>query len=450
MRKYYLAMLAALCVFLPLPACVSAQLSLHDAETDIAVEKGLICWFEGNTEKAEKILSELTDSGTANPVPYHALAIMVIDRQHDYPRALRLYNRHRALAPNHTREYRAILPLLDKYAAQGCVQAQLMRARLTEWGLAGSIDFSRGMLFLRRAADGGYAQAQRELGILYETGIGVEKNIHKAMSFYSAAALQNDAPAMKDLAVLLFRRAKNDRARIDTALNLLRISAEADFADAQMIFAKICDNGVCVKQDKRKALYWCEKAAQNGCAEAMYALGWLYEHGRGVKKSASESLKWYEDAARNSDANAQFRLGVMYYTGTVVKEDHVRAYSFFKRAAEQGNVSAWYNVAWMNKNGDGTRKDFEEARKWFIRSAMAGNREAQYNLGVMYANGDGTEPDSEEAMFWFELSRLSGNKNAQENIDAIAKSLNAAAKDRAVRRAKTAFKRMAPSSQQND
>ena len=104
----------------------------------------------------------------------------------------------------------------------------------------------------------------------------------------------------------------------------------------------------------------------------------------------------------------------------------------------------------MNKNGDGTRKDFEEARKWFIRSAMAGNREAQYNLGVMYANGDGTEPDSEEAMFWFELSRLSGNKNAQENIDAIAKSLNAAAKDRAVRRAKTAFKRMAPSSQQND
>jgi TPR repeat protein len=450
MKKYTLSVIIALFAFFMLTCCTSAASpSLHDAETNASIEKGLIDWFEGRTEKAEKIFNELVDSGTANPVPYQALAIIVIDRQRDYPKAARLYNRHRALAPNHTGEYRAILHLLDKYTDLGCVQAQLMRARLTEWGLAGSLDFSRGMLFLRRAADGGYAQAQRELGILYETGIGVEKNVRRAMGYYSAAALQNDAPAMKDLAVLLLRSAKKDRAQIDTALNLLRTAAEADFPDAQMIFAKIYDNGVSVKQDKKRALYWCEKAAQNGCAEAMYALGWLYENGRGVKKSDAEALKWYEEAAKNNDANALFRLGVFYYTSSS-KKDHVKAYRFFKSAAEQGNITAWYNVAWMSRTGDGTKTDYEEARKWFTRSAMTGNKEAQYNLGVMYANGDGTEPDIEEAMFWFELARLSGNKDAQKNIDAITKSLSPAARDRAVRRAKTTFKRIAPGSHSDE
>ncbi len=51
-------------------------------------------------------------------------------------------------------------------------------------------------------ADAGVAKAQLVMGILYQVGIGVEQNGHKALRFYRAAAEQNDALAWKNMGTI--------------------------------------------------------------------------------------------------------------------------------------------------------------------------------------------------------------------------------------------------------
>jgi TPR repeat protein len=49
--------------------------------------------------------------------------------------------------------------------------------------------------WLTRAAQAGYAQAQNNLGALYERGAGVEQNLNNAGQLYSLAANQGHGPA---------------------------------------------------------------------------------------------------------------------------------------------------------------------------------------------------------------------------------------------------------------
>lgn len=410
------------------------------SKSDKRTAQGLRAWFSGQEREAEEIFFRLTRENSPDPVPYHALAILLSDRQEDYPRITELYNRHKELSPKSGEAYGAILPLLDEHARKGCVQAQLLLARVQDWGLCAVPDGIPPMLWLRRAADGGYAQAQRELGLLYETGERLEKDTARAVALYSEAAAQNDAFAMKFLAVLYL--SGNKSAYKKTAFELLKQADRANLPEAQLLLARLYQTGTFVKKDMKQAVQWYKKAAQNGSAEAMNILAWRFENGAGVAKSPAQALKWYKSAAERGDHNALFRLGVLYYTGKHVAADHAQAFEYFKKAAEHGDVTAWYNVGWLNKTGDGTTQNFQEAKTWFERAALTGNSRAQINLGVMYANGEGVPVDFEEACFWFELSKLCGNEDAQQGLNFVTPQLDDAAKDRARRRAQRAFQQM--------
>ena len=418
---------------------------IAQTEEDKRVAAALKKWFEGDVEAAEAEFSAMAEAKTENPVPYHALAVMLGDRNADRVRATDLMNRHRYLLPYGQDCYLAVLPVLEEYALSGSVQAQLLLGRTLSYGGAGRYWSAKAMLMFRRAADGGYAPAQRELGSMYETGRGVTKDLRTAERLYAQAAAQGDAYAMTALAVLYINSAeggaKSGDARSDRAVSLLDKAASMRSADAEIILAKMYQNGIYFKKDDGAAVGHYKKAAEYGSSEAMGIMGWIYEQGKFAEKSAELSLKNYRAAADCGNDNALFRLGALYYTGNMVKEDHAEAFRYFKRAAELGHVVAWFNVGLMYVNGDGTERDAEEAKVWFERSARAGNAEAQSNLGIMYSIGDGAKEDPEEAYFWFALSKLNGFDSSNE-LKSVAKKLDAAAIDRAQRRAKTMYSRM--------
>src|SRR5438309_9048594 len=53
---------------------------------------------------------------------------------------------------------------------------------------------------------------------------------------------------------------------------------------------------------------WYRKAAEQGHADAQFALGACYANGRGVGKDEVEAGKWYRKAAEQGHAEAQCRL----------------------------------------------------------------------------------------------------------------------------------------------
>jgi TPR repeat protein len=52
-----------------------------------------------------------------------------------------------------------------------------------------------------------------------------------------------------------------------------------------------------VLKDDKQAVYWCQKAADQGYAEAQYNLGVSYTFGKGVLKDDKQAVYWYQKAA---------------------------------------------------------------------------------------------------------------------------------------------------------
>ena len=108
-------------------------------------------------------------------------------------------------------------------------------------------------------AERGNAQAQFNLGMMYENGQGVRQDDAEAVKWY-------------------------------------RLAAEQGFAQAQSNLGVMYDNGQGVRQDYAEALRWYRKAAEQGVAEAQYNLGVMYDSGRGVRQDLHLSKEWFGKA----------------------------------------------------------------------------------------------------------------------------------------------------------
>jgi TPR repeat protein len=131
-----------------------------------------------------------------------------------------------------------------------------------------------------RAARAGHALAQFQLGVMYCTGEGVEKDLTRGVAWYEAAAKQGHALGQFNLAVMLSK-------------------------------------GQGCELDLKKAAAWFESAAEQGMAAAQLALGDALASGAGVDKDIEAARPWYEKAAQQGNEVARQRLNANG-TGEVV------------------------------------------------------------------------------------------------------------------------------------
>jgi len=154
-----------------------------------------------------------------------------------------------------------------------------------------------------KAAKQGNAGAQRSLGLMYRSGLGVPKNDAEAARWYRKAAEQGNAGAQRSLGLMYL-------------------------------------SGLGVPKNDDEATHWYRKAAEQGNAGAQRFLCSMYRSGIGVPKNDAEATRWYRKAAEQGNAGAQFSLGWMYHNGKGVSRDYIEAYKWFNLAAAQGNEQA--------------------------------------------------------------------------------------------------------------
>jgi TPR repeat protein len=65
-----------------------------------------------------------------------------------------------------------------------------------------------------------------------------------------------------------------------------------------------------------------------------------YENGKGVPANFEEAAKWYRKAAEQGEADAQFALGRCYEEGKGVLADYEEAMKWYRKAADQGHADA--------------------------------------------------------------------------------------------------------------
>lgn len=144
-------------------------------------------------------------------------------------------------------------------------------------------------------ADGGDANAQFNLAVLYERGLGVRRDLSEAFTLCHLAAAQGLAAAEVDL-------------------------------------GRMYSRGWGTAQRYGEAFQWFEKAAEQGDPDGERNIGWLYDQGYGVARDYKIAAKYYRLAADRGNAEGQYALGMLYLSGNGVPKDPIQAYCLFTRA----------------------------------------------------------------------------------------------------------------------
>jgi hypothetical protein len=195
------------------------------------------------------------------------------------------------------------------------------------------------LLSCTREANAGNQQAQRNLGVIYEQGFGVNKD-----------------PAQ---AAIWFRRA-----------------AETGNRDAIFQLATMYEQGRGVPQDEKQALDWYRKAALLGDADSQVKIARAYQDGKVVDKDEGEASAWYQRAADQGNMYALNRLGAMYIDGKGVHKDEARGVKLFQTAAAKGDAQGQFNLAAMYAKGRGIAKSDSAANDLYVKSAKQGYADA--------------------------------------------------------------------------
>ena len=151
------------------------------------------------------------------------------------------------------------------------------------------------------AAKQHHTESEYYVGLYYQNGKGVSKDIDQAVFWFEKAALKKDKNALYHLAMILIKLPDKD---YPTIARLLEQAAKLDHPNAQ------------------------------------YNLAVMHQRGDGVELDLQKSLFWYEKAAAANLAIAQYNLGMIYFEGAIVLKDEDKARELWKKAADQGLEAA--------------------------------------------------------------------------------------------------------------
>ena len=254
-----------------------------------------------------------------------------------------------------------------------------------------------------RAAGAGYNEANNGLGMLYENGCGVEKNIDKAASFYEKAMKGGSKVAQYNLGNLFLLNNLPEKG-----LPLLTELAEEGDQMAQMTLVK----AYTAKKDFTKAFPWNEKLAAAGNSNGQFLLGVMYKNGLGCTQNYVKAAEFLDKASRQGNAAAMTELGNLYMEGKGVERDFNHAARLFASAIQSGDINAYCNMGLIYIYGAGVAKDMEKGKAYLAKGAQLGDPEAQYQLALYLFNEN--PPQLERAMNFLLQAASQGHEGAND------------------------------------
>ncbi len=190
-------------------------------------------------------------------------------------------------------------------------------------------------------ATAGEARAQFNLGVMYASGLGLERDMDAAMNWWTLAAGQLHVRAAHNLALAMLAgepvlNGERQEPDYDEILRYLKIGSNAGYPNSEYTLGKMHEEGLGVEQDPRRAAELYLSAGIKGFARAQFSLAQVYEAGRGMPVDDELALFWLIESAERGHAPAQSALGERFMAGRGVPRDEVQALVWSSLAAEQG------------------------------------------------------------------------------------------------------------------
>ena len=253
-------------------------------------------------------------------------------------------------------------------------------------------DFSEALIRLIAEAQKGNILAVYDLGRIYSSGLGVDKNLEVAHEYYvKALAGFNEVESQKSWKYTEYR------------------------------IGKMVASGIGTEQDYQKAAEWFELSAEKKYKYAQYSLGALYHRGQGVGQDMDKAFELYLKSAKQGFPYADFEVAKMYRDAIGTDKDESKSEQHFKKAFQGFELleksshddKIQYRLGWMLQNGIGTDQDIPRAKEYYAKSEKLGNIFSGFALTKLILKEDNPKPEELQKAIEF-LGSVADSDDASE------------------------------------
>jgi TPR repeat protein len=312
---------------------------------------------------------------------------------------------------------------IEARASQGDVEVQLQLGMMYQAGKEVEKNLEKAAQWFEKAAQNGKAEAANSLGVMYQSGSGVPKDYVRARELYEIAAAGGSISGLNQLGIM-YRHGYGVTVDFEKAVAYYRQAADKGLASAQYNLGLHYSKGWGVQQSYEEAVKWYKLAADQGQLAAICNMGHCYQHGLGIGKNPKEAVAFYKVGAVHGHALCANNLGDCYETGCGVEKDLKQAFTWYSLAAGKNVAIAQKSLGVLNKNGEGgIKKNLVLALKWLGKAAENGDAEAHYELGLLYETGEGVAADKVEACKLYQKAVAGGLEKAGEKLKEVLVTL---------------------------
>lgn len=272
-----------------------------------------------------------------------------------------------------------------------------------------------GEQYLLKAIALGDAAACHNLAYLYFSGDGVERNYEKALKYYKKTVAMDGDYAKDWLRIgYQYEKGLGTPRDLKKTFECYKKAADAGIPDGYNNLGACYKHGWGCEKDDGKALAYYHLAVEHGSGFAYANIGDFYYDGTGgVEQDIEKALAYYQKAYDAGQGIGAFKIGNLYLYGRKVKQDFTKALEYLSKAAEQNFSMAMNNLGTMYENGLGVEQDYKKAFDWYVKAnKVVNNVIAQKNIADMYFNGRGVEKDLSKAAFWYQCADEKNYTNA--------------------------------------
>ena len=338
-------------------------------------------------------------------------------------------------------------------AEQDYGDAYYFLGRLLTLGDHMTIDYKQAMVYYQQGAKLNSAKCNYAIGLMYQSGLGVIKNVDIATSYFEQAYLKLIAeskaqdPVSMYILGTYYYYGYTVKPSIFQSMDYLLAAANLGLSDALYMLGMIYESE---SEDEKQrllaksyyekavamhhpyALYalammaieeenltyaitLLEKAANQQYALAAFSIGMIYYEK--FPKQKHKGFEWFYQAAKSNHREAQYYTGLCYQQGIGVEKDIELAIYWYQQAALKNEKNALYHLAMLlMKQKD---RNMENIFQLLLQAAREDHPLAQYNLGVMYQKGDGTNMDMHQSIYWYEQASLKDIPMALYNLGML-------------------------------
>lgn len=253
-------------------------------------------------------------------------------------------------------------------------------------------DFSEALSRLIAEAQMGNILAVYDLGRIYSSGLGVDKNMEVAHEYY-----------------------------VKALVGFKEVEAQKPWKYTEYRIGKMVASGLGTVQDYQEAAEWFELSAEKKYKYAQYSLGALYYCGQGVEQDLGKAFELYLKSAKQGFPYADFEVAKMFRDGFGTDKDESKSEQHFKKAFQGFELleksshddKIQYRLGWMLQNGIGTDQDIPRAKEYYAKSEKLGNIFSGFALAKLILKEENPKPEELQKAIEF-LRSVADSDDASE------------------------------------